>query len=341
MFLLFLILFSLKTYALDAVVSVLEAPLFRTKDINSLVIQYKRKGEVIKIHPVLNDELKYDYLKPKKFVANEKFAYNEDEFIPTYDRLGNVAYVLRDHIFIYFEDDREIAQLPPQKDPTDYRIQEPLPQNYPLKIKSGYRGQLYSGLATPYNESYPYQQSVKNKGYSSPVNLSLNFLRRVSYDTQDRLYFGVSFGFSHHDSTFILTNNNISQEKAYKFGLGPVISYDAFKSKKTRITLMTSVLVNLFHQFDITQTDLNQNSEMRSYRGYSLTPTLSAFYALLDIAPHLDLLMGTSLAMDIGGDFQVDRGSRYAQWWQNPGSDSFSPRTNINVSAHLGLQSRF
>lgn len=341
MFLILLLLIPFEVFALDAVVSVLETPLFKTKDINSPVVQYKRKGDVIKIHPSLNDDLRYDYMKPKKFLEDEKFAYNNDEFIPTFDRLGNIAYVLRDHVFIYFEDDREVAQSSLKKDPTDYRLQEPLPDTYPLKKKTGYRGQLMLGASAPFNESYPYPHSVKNEGYTLPMDVTLNFMKKASYDIQDRLYFGVSLNLATHENSFILTNNNTATEKAYRFGIGPIVSFDAYKSNSTRLTLMTSVLVNLFHQFDITQTDANNTSEMRSYRGYSLTPRLNALYTFIDIVPHLDFFIGTSVEANIGGNFKVDRGSRHANWWQDPGSDSFKPKTNFNVSASLGLQARY
>ncbi len=341
MYFLLLLLLPFQSFALDAVITVLEAPLLKERDINSPVVQYKRKGDIIKLHPSLNDDLRYDHLKPSGMIEDEKFAYNEDEFIPTYDRLGNLAYVLREHIFIYFEDEREVAQLPLKKDPTDYRLQEPLIENYPLLKKTGYRGQFYLSVSQPYNESYPYPSDVKNEGYTLPLGATFNFMRKASYDIQDRLYFGVSTSFSTHENSFILSSNNQVEEKTYKFGIGPIVSYDAYKSTSTRITIMTSILVNLFHQFDITQTDRNQNSEMRSYRGYSFTPRLSALYTFMDVFPKLDVFLGTTLEADVGGNFKVDRGSKYAGWWQDPGSDSFKNTVNINVSAHLGLQARY
>lgn len=336
----FLALFSTSSFALEAVISVLEAPLFRKKDINSQVIQYKRKGDIIKIHPVLNDDFRYDHLRDKKTFLKEKFAYNEDEFIPTYDRFGNLSYVLRDHIFIYFEDEREHAQIPLKKDPTDYRLQEPLPETYPLYQKTGYRGQFFFAVSEAYKESYPYAQDAKGKGYSLPMSATLNLMRRAKHDVQDRLYFGLSLSFTHHETSFVLTNNNQVSERANKFGLGPIISYDAYKSNSARISIMTGVLVNLFHQFDITQTDRSNNSESRAYRGYSFTPKLSAHYSLSDVLPKVDFVLGTEISADLAGNLKVDRGSRYETWWQNPGTDSFRPKTNINSSIYLGLQSR-
>lgn len=315
---LLLFLFPLYSYALDGVITVLEAPLFKKKDESSFVVQYKRKGEIIKIH-----------------------NFQEGDFVQTFDRLGNVAYVLREHVFIYFEDEREIAQIPLKKDPTDYRLQEPLSETYPLLQKAGYRAQLYMSMSQPYHTSYPYPQDVKNEGYSLPLGATFNFLRRATFDIQDRLYFGITTSFSTHKNEFILMSNNQVEETSYKFGVGPVISYDAYKGTNRRLTIMTSILVNLFHQFDITQKDQDNNSESRSYRGYSLTPRLSALYTFMEVLPKMDLFIGTTLEADIGGNFKVDRGSRYQGWWQDPGSDSFKNQANINVSAQLGIQARY
>src|SRR5690554_1038203 len=341
MYVLLLLLLPLKSFALDAVITVLEAPLFKEKDTSSFVIQYKRKGDIIKLHPSLNADLRYDHLKPKDFLEDEKFAYNEDEFIPTYDRLGNLAYVLRDHIFIYFEDERETRQIPLKKDPTDYRLQEPLPETYPLLKKTGYRAQLYASVYQPNNESYPYPSDVKNEGYTLPLGVTFNFLRRASFDIQDRLYFGITANFATHENSFILMANRQVEETSYKFGVGPVISYDAYKGTKRRVTIMTSILVNLFHQFDITQKDNKDQSESRSYRGYSFTPRLSALYTFMDMFPHSDFFLGTTLESDLAGNFKVDRGSLYDGWWQSQGNDSFSSKANLNVSVHLGLQMRY
>lgn len=341
MYFLLLLFLPLKSFALDAVVTVLEAPLFKKKDVNSFVVQYKRKGEILKLHPSLDDDLRYDHLKPKQVLEDEKFAYNEDEFIPTFDRLGNLAYVLRDHIYIYFEDEREKNQIALKKDPTDYRLQESLPEGYPLLKKAGYRGQVYLSIYQPNNESYPYPSDVKNEGYTLPLGVTFNFLRRASYDIQDRLYFGLTASFATHKNEFILTSNRQVEETSYKFGIGPVISYDAYKATNRRITIMTSILVNLFHQYDITQKDRNNQSESRSYRGYSFTPRLSALYTFMEVFPQTDIFLGTTLESDLGGNFKVDRGSRHRDWWQNPGNDSFSSKTNISISAHLGLQTRY
>lgn len=341
MYLLLLLLLPLNSFALDAVVTVLETPLFKKKNIDSPVVQYKRKGDIIKVHPSLSDDFRYDHLKPHQQLEPEKFAYADDEFIPTYDRLGNIAYILRDHLFIYFEDQREVAQSILQKDPTDYRLQEPLPEGYPVMKKTGYRGQFYFTVSQPHNESYPYPNDVKGEGYTLPLGATFNLFRRASYDIQDRLYFGLSMSYATHENSFVLTNNNQVAERSHKFGIGPIISYDAYKSQDHRITIMTGVLVNLFHQFNITQTDQTNASEMRSYRGYSLTPRLSALYTFMDVFPKLDVFLGTTLEADVGGNFKVDRGSQYADWWQNPGNDNFRQQSNFNISAHLGLQARY
>src|SRR5690606_30295183 len=119
----FILLLPLEALALEAVVTVLETPLFKDRSYEAPVVQYLRKGDVIKIHPsVANDRRMNEYAPaPEKLKAvREKFQsqpeytddplfageerntyYIEDEFIPTLDRQGNTVWVLSEHIYVY------------------------------------------------------------------------------------------------------------------------------------------------------------------------------------------------------------------------------------------------
>src|SRR6478672_9718970 len=80
-----LVLISFNAFALEAVITVLEAPLFSDKDYDAPVVQYLRKGDVLKIHPsVGNDQNMNKYApSPQKLRAlKEKLKktpeYNQD-----------------------------------------------------------------------------------------------------------------------------------------------------------------------------------------------------------------------------------------------------------------------
>ena len=68
--LIILILSITNAFALDAVVTVLETPLLKSPRYSAPVVQYLRKGDIIKVHPSLNNNTEFDHLAP----SPEKFA---------------------------------------------------------------------------------------------------------------------------------------------------------------------------------------------------------------------------------------------------------------------------
>jgi hypothetical protein len=268
--LLILAFFSLEARALEAVITVLETPLFKYRSYDAPAVGHLRKGDVIKIHPSVGNNKEMDQYAPsdeKRKILTEKLQaspeykadpifrgeeentfYLEDEFIATVDRQGQIAFVLSDHIQVYFNDSREFYKRPLQKDPTDYRLEEPLPKKYPLKVASGYRGQFVFGFTQPYSESYPYQEKIKTKGYSSPMDMAYTVLKQAPGNYQDRLFLGASVNFRYHENTYAFSNSRLSKEKGARIGVGPAISYDAYKGSKDRINLMGVILINFFDQ---------------------------------------------------------------------------------------------
>lgn len=360
-----LILFlPLKSMALEAVVTVLEAPLFRTPSYDAFVVQYKRKGDVIKIHPSLGNDRDMDeyspsvqklqHLKEKMRASPEYWQdplfstreeavyYPEDEFIPTLDRQGNLAYILSQHIYIYFADRREFSQSIPAKDMTDYRLEEPLPRNYPFKIPTGYRGQFVMGFTQPYFESYPYEQSIQKKGYTAPIEFSGTLLREAPGNYQQRLFIGGTLSFRSFSNTYSFEDRRFSEETVYRFGLGPTISYDAFKGEKNRLNLSGTIILNLLDRFVISQR-LDDLVDDRIYTGYSLSPRINLQYHRKKILPEtdLDFVVGTSLEVSLATRYRAINGGGQEGWWQALGNDQFTTDTTFNLGGYIGIQSAY
>lgn len=359
----FLALFiSFEAFALDAVITVLEAPMFKYKSYDAPVIQYLRKGDVIKIHPSIANDHRFDRhapppaklkaLKEKQrnspewkqdplFKGKEANTYYlEDEFIPTLDRQGNQVYVLSDHLYVYFGDSRELTQFQNKKDLTDYRLEEPLPKNYPIKSPSGYRGQFLVGVTQPYYESYPYPDEVRTKGYMSPIDVNLTLLREAKGDYHNRLFIGGTMNVRTFENSYTFYNKRYSEEKGIKVGLGPTASYDAFKGEKNRINLSLNIIVNLFNQLSITQTD-GLDTENRKYQGYSLAPRLALQYHRKGVLEDIDFVLGTALETETATSFQAKNGAGQASWWQELGSDKFTTRTTFTLGGYIGIQSAY
>lgn len=355
-------IFSLSNaYALEAVVTVLETPMLKYKSLDAPVVQYLRKGDVIKVDPALDKDTRYDHLAPdpKKLAQIKKElddSYEwkqdplftgkvsevsiDDELIPTLDRQGNRVYVIREHFFVYFKDRREMDQATLRKDPTDYRLEEPLPKKYPLESPHGYRGQATVGVTQPYYESYPYPTSVKTKGYMSPVDVNITFLRQTPTDKFDRYYFGLTFNARAFSNSYTLTNNISAKEQGVKLGLGPFISYDAFKGEKNRVALYGSVNVYLFNQLNISQ-DLGSIEEQRNYRTITFTPRIGAQYHRKQILPDIDFVLGTSMEMEPATTFRSTSAANQDDWWRSGGNDKFNVRTTFTLAGYLGFQAAY
>lgn len=338
------LLFSANAFALEAVVTVLEAPMFQERRLDAPVVQYLRKGDVIRVHPSLANSRKYDEMQPNGYVETEEVAANtfyvEDEFIPTIDRQGKQVYVLSDHVYVYFNDAREFTQTIPRKDPTDYRLKEPLTKNYPLYTETGHRGQFLFGFTQPYNESYPYAESVKTKGYMSPIDINITILRKVSYDMKDRFYFGGTFNTRIFENRYTLMDNRSASENGLKFGLGPYISYDAYKGEKDRISVYGSIIFYFFNQLKISQAN-DQFKEERNYQAYTFSPKLGFQYHRKEIFEHIDFVVGTGLEMETPGTFRAKNAGNQVSWWHDRGNDKFSTRTLFSLSGYLGIQSAY
>jgi hypothetical protein len=353
--------FTIKAHAIEAVVTVLEAPLFKEKSLDAPVVQYLRKGDYIKLHPSIANDERYDHLAPspekyqelKKKVQespdnldplfkgnNGEIVFLEDQFIPTVDRLGKKVYVLSEHIFVYFNDKRELNQNVAKRDPTDYRLQEPLPKRYPLHNASGYRGQLLLGAAQAYNESYSYPDNIKAKGYSYPVEVNVNLLLGVPYDNKDRFFFGAAFRFKTFKNEYSFLDFRTSKETYIQVGGGPLISYDVFKGSRDRINVSGSILINPFNYLAIVQNRDNLN-DTRNYRGYSLAPRFGLQYHRKDIIENLDFVLGTSLDTETPATYKAIDGGSQADWWKALGADSFRTQATFAMSVNFGLQAAY
>jgi hypothetical protein len=357
----FLILSCSDTFALDAVITVLEAPVFRTKSLKGKIVQYLRKGDVIKIHSAVGKNEIYDHISPdperidsikKEMIEKGEFQdpffsntfhepiNRDDTFIPFIDKSGSLAYVLSNHLYVYYEDKREFSESEITFDETDYRLKEPLPPNYPLSQKTGYRGQAILGFSQPYTESYPYPDSIKTKGYSSPVELYLSFLNQPRHEARDRFYFGPSLRFRRFENTFFFFDKRESQEIYYEFSLGPSIQFDAYKGEKNRLNLAFNIHFQPWNFLKITQSDANE-SESRTYRGYGFSSRLGIYYHRKSISENLDFIIGSSLDLDLPLSYQAQSGAGNTSWWQKLGGEKFRPKSSFGVTTALGIQAAY
>jgi hypothetical protein len=359
---LLLICLTTNALAIEAVVTVLETPMLKFRSYEAPVVQYLKKGDVIKLHPSINNNRNFDIYSPSPEKMAEikssnqllseseddplsqgrgdTTAYPEDEFLPTLDRLGNTVYVIASHLYLYYNDKRELNQKVIAKDPTDYRLQEPLLKNYPIISPEGYRGQLLLGFTQPYFESYDYKDQFKTKSYQSPLDLNFTALKQAPGNYQERLFLGVSLNFRHYKNEFSFNDKRAAVEEGFRFGLGPTISYDAFKGEKNRINLSGTVLVNFLDRLYVGQSSQTTKEE-RQYQGSSLSPRFSIQYHRKSILEEVDFILGTSLEIGTPTTFRARNAGKDTTLWRNLGNDTFTTRPTFTFGAFLGVQSAY
>jgi hypothetical protein len=358
-----LLFMAARAFALEAVVTVLEAPYFREPSMDSVIVQYARRGDIINVHPSVANTDKYNHLAPeqkklsnirKKFKKSPEWNEDpmfkgdiddtfsvQDDFIAVLDRQGKRAFISKDHVYVYFNDSREFVQNPHRYDETDYRLEEPLPKNYPLPTKTGYRGMFLFGVVQPYYESYPYRSPTKTKGYSSPMDFSVAVTKEAGEKKTDRFYFGATANLRHFRNTFTFISGTKSTEENFRFGIGPYISYDAFKGNENRVNVFSSVNVYLFNFTNISQTTAAGLADDRTYQAYTVAPRIGVQYHRKNIFPEVDFVAGTGLEMETPSTFKAKDGAKVDGIWKRNGSDSFNTRFVWNVGAFLGLQSAY
>jgi hypothetical protein len=361
---LFLVLLFIlnSAFALDGVVTVLEAPLFRVPNKATKVVQYLRKGDTLYLHPSIARTDPYEGISPSEdeellyFEASERDYKDRytDEFVEknlyrhrevskyykTIDKAGNDAYILKEHVFVYYEDERELEQQhKPVIDYTDYRIPEPLPENFPFKKKvKGYRGFISFGVGNQSNNSYPYPEDVTDQGFKQKTEFSFLWTKRAAFDEENRLYWGAMTRITMFENQFTLQTRK-AKEQWFKAGIGPAMTYDIWRKNDESIVSLFSFEVNLFNRNSITQKDNTGNSERRSYQKVTFVPRFGGYYKKHNALGNLDFISGLSIQWNPPYRIQTSRASANSSWWNNTASDGYQIRNSAEFSLFIGLQS--
>lgn len=315
-----LIIFSSYSYAKEAIVLVLQAPLLKEPSMTSNVLQYIRKGEKVYIpDPVAN-------------------IFPLPEYIETYDRAGNIAYVPSKYIKIITGDMKEyLTPLAYDKyDPTDYRIEEPIPTTYPFSNYAFLKAAFVLSYGTNVKSPYAYTNSIKSQDYSSEKGGRFILTRRVLFDQYDRFYFGMILGASSRRNLISFTNQDTATESRSLLQLGPILSFDIYKNFDYRLTLGTGFTYNL-HKARISYTDSIGNAEARLFSTYSLSPYLTAYLQFQDFLPKTDLLFGTDVFFYLNRNLSADDPAELNLWPSDAIREQAKPQANL----YFGVQVKY
>ena len=92
---------------------------------------------------------------------------------------------------IYNDDREEQLQMNPyaKYDPTDYRLEEPLPDSYPLIDPRKARAYMSLGIGPAAKSSFNYGEPVIEESLGHKYAFSAIYAKKVDFDNYNRFYF--------------------------------------------------------------------------------------------------------------------------------------------------------
>ena len=306
-----LLIFSLPCLAIKGTVMVLEAPLFEAPFTESLIIYHSRKGDTMPLYPS-----------------------NEDNFYTTIDKNGRKAYVLKKHLKLITNDDRELEHPSAsfQPDLTDYRIQEPLPENFPFRKKIKYRSAFLGGTVLSGNQSYHYGEDPQFIQSYPDVQFVLQVTKPFFRDKRNpRLYWGSFFRFFYGRKEAQFLDGTKAYEKYLLLTLGPVVTYDLFRQDQHRFVASGGIGI------DFVNSHLIQiSNELHVFRGITLGPLLSFQYQRINILRKMDFIIGATANLLVFQKLKSDDKKQDHPLWNN--QTLFLRDFSLNFGLTAGLQ---
>lgn len=316
-----LISLSTPVFAYDGIVIVLEAPLLREPNLSSKVVQTIRKGQRVYIP---NETLK---------------AGSLPDFVPTFDRTGNRAYIPSKYIKVITGTTEE-NKMPISlagNDPTDYRLEEPIPSTYPFENRSFLRASASFVMANNTKSPYAYGSAFDEQDYKTEMGVRLAFTRKVTHDKNDRFYFGAIAFITSAKNYIDFTGDQTAQESRDMIRLGPWFTYDAFKSEKYRLAIGTGFTFN-YHRTTLF-VDSPTIGEERLFSGFSLSPMTSSTFEITEFFPNTDILLGVDMSLFMPHTLKTKDQAENLTLWN--GGDQISQGVKAQASAFLGVQVRY
>lgn len=340
--LLLLLSFSCSLMAIEGMVTVLEAPLFKAQDTRSPIFQYARLGEILYIN---NKHIDRTYLT--QYRAEEGRGdqlYNIDDsndFYTTSDAIGRTVYILKKHVKIIYNDlrEKESSLTRTTPDETDYRLGGKLPPNYPFRDHARRKSSFFLGVQNGDNTSYPYPQNIMGETIGSRFMIQGEGSSRVDFDNMDRIYFGVRGGLQVGQNKYLLESDYTTMETNFLIKVGPFLSYDFYKVENYLLTLVGGINVN-YHLLQITQDSDDGYRDRQLYDSFFLSPQVGMRWSRREIFKDMDLTLGTELSANLPYSLKT-KGVKYEAKLWNSENDQVKQKFAIKLDTYLGLSYKF
>tara|TARA_R110002049_G_scaffold152839_1_gene316982 strand:+ start:952 stop:1983 length:1032 start_codon:yes stop_codon:yes gene_type:complete len=340
LFLILLLTLSSRLFAAQAIVIVLEAPLLEEPSLDSNVKQVVRKGDKIYLHDrhfSASDWESTSGASQKDILVDVVY---DEEFYQALSKDGLPAYIQTKYVKVIYQDDRELTNPVSrfEVDPTDYRLEEPLPEGYPLSDKDKKKAAALFSMGTHSKSSYQFNDEIIDEDYANSYGLTLLYMTKVDYDLFDRFYFGTKIGFENNNVDFGFANGANVKQSLGRYSIGPHISFDIYKTERTRLTAYTNISLT-YHRAYLTYEDINEGLEERSFSAWGITPEIGTMWQWTEIIPDTDLVLGANIVTQPGVEM-TPSSEGIGNYWNNE-LDVLTTEAGLRASFTLGIQARY
>jgi hypothetical protein len=328
------------------VVIVLEAPLLASPSMNARVVQTARKGDKLFIHPrhFFGSPLEPNYEQHLPEDIAEVDRLTTKEFYETSDRSGQRAYIPRRYIKLITGDSRENFEpvTIAGHDPTDYRLEEPLPKGYPLIKKDSYRTMVQFGMGPDVIASYAYPSASVKEDFSSRYGMTASWLSRAEWDRSDRFYFGGIVEAHTSRARFQLFDDREATEARGQFGIGPFMTYDAWRDENYQFTLGLGGIFSFSRTIVGQETTGEGGIEERIFSTWTFAPKTQAIFQWREVFPEIDFFLGTDVQFFPTHSLTTSTPQEYTDFWnEDPALDRINVPFTIQTTFFLGFISRY
>lgn len=318
----FLWLMTVSANATDAVVIVLEAPLLKQPSMKAKVMQTIRKGERVYV--------------PSSLLNN---AADLPEFIPTFDRVGNQVYVPSRFIKVITNnnDEYKYPVTLAEKDPTDYRLEEPIPETYPFSNDEYVRASLSLYIGNNSQAAYSSSSTLAEQDLKNEVGGRVVVTRKIVSDGFDRIYFGFIGSISNTTNEAVMNNQSqISDSRALYRG-GPFLTYDTYKTQNVRLSFGGGFTYN-YHK-SLMSAQGNDISEDRIFSGFSLSPLINTTLQIQSMVPYTDFIAGADVNLFLPYSLKAEGNAEIPALWSEENTIKSDP--TLQASLFFGIQVRY
>lgn len=267
-------------------------------------------------------------------------------FYETIDRSGRTAFVKAEYLKIIYKDEREygeaLSYINPRTghDSTDYRLEEPIPHTYPFESREFTRMNVSFALGSNPKSPYQYEGSVSAQDFSPDFGLKINYQKKLDFDQVDRLYFGVFTSVSSVTNKITFSNGDKASENRAIIRLGPILSFDFYKTTSHLLNLGTGFTWNL-HRSSLTVDAEYVGEEDRLFTGFSLSPFVQSMFAFRNIYPNLDFTLGSELSFFLPHTQSASGDPEFTQYWKNENPSEFSQGLTMQAQFFMGLNFKY